>query len=58
MLYLCRIGDLFVINSNSNHRATSTISYLGCKSISYKRIKKICSKSSIGRNLLFKDVIL
>ena len=39
MLYLYRIGNLLVINSNSDHAATSTISYLGCKSISYKNLK-------------------
>ena len=36
-MFLCRIGDRLVINNNSNHRATSTISYLYCKSISYKK---------------------
>ena len=35
MLYLYWICNLLVINSNSDHTATSTSSYLGCKSISY-----------------------
>ena len=33
MLYLYWIGNLLVINSNCDHTATSSISYLGCKSI-------------------------
>ena len=36
MVYLYWIGNLLVINSNSDHTATSTIFYLGCKSISYQ----------------------
>ena len=57
MLYLYWIGILLVINSNSDHTATSTSSYLGCKSISYQFFKN-CSKSSFGKNSLFKDIIL
>ena len=36
MLNLCWISNLLVIKSNSNHRATSTISYLGCSFLSNK----------------------
>ena len=46
----CRIGNVLVINSNSNHRTTCTISYLGCKPIAHH-------KNSRTFVLCYKDIL-